>query len=62
MSVSGNPTSPAARRREQIEAVEHLHPYTAVVAGYHYDGQQLIAQIVFGYDQAAVSALVLQVE
>jgi hypothetical protein len=41
--------------REQIQAVERLHPYAAAGAGYRYDGQQPRAQIVFSYSDAATA-------
>jgi hypothetical protein len=40
---------------QQLQVVERTHPYTAIGAGYRYDGQQLRAQIVLSYDGAAIA-------
>jgi hypothetical protein len=53
MPSQAEPTSPSARLEEQIQMTERLHPYGAIGAGYRYDGQQLLAQIVLSYEDTA---------
>jgi hypothetical protein len=55
MPSQAEPSSPSARLDEQIQMTERLHPYAALGAGYRYDGQQLLAQIVLSYEDTALA-------